>query len=99
MSDENIQCNKKYESSLRWFVLVLVCVMFVGSYYCLETPAALKTQLKEYMGSPSDYEIKFQLMYTLYSVPNVRFVIICLLIFMYYFQIILPILGGFIIDR
>jgi hypothetical protein len=62
---------EKCQSSVRWVVLVLACWMMVGSYYCFDIPAALKTQIDDYMGDPSDYEIKFGLLYTLYSAPNV----------------------------
>ncbi len=64
----------KSESMLRWLILVLACLMLVGSYYCYDIPAALKTQIDDYMGDPSDYEVKFGLLYTLYAAPNVRHV-------------------------
>lgn len=62
---------EKCQSPWRWVILVLGCLMMVGSYYCFDIPAALKTQLDDYMGDPSDYEIKFGLLYTLYAAPNV----------------------------
>ncbi len=62
---------EKSRSPLRWPVLLLACIMLVGSYYCYDIPAALKTQIDDYMGDPSDYETYFALLYTLYSVPNV----------------------------
>ena len=61
----------KSKSSTRWIVLVLACLMLVGSYYCFDIPAALKTQLDDWMGDPGDYEFKFGLLYTLYAAPNV----------------------------
>lgn len=61
----------KCQSPMRWVILVLGCLMMVGSYYCFDIPAALKTQIEDYMGDPSDYEIKFGLLYTLYAAPNV----------------------------
>lgn len=73
----------KSESIWRWAILVLGCLMMVGSYYCFDIPAALKTQIDDYMGDPSDYEISFGLFYTLYSAPNV----------------ILPFFGGYLVDR
>lgn len=63
---------EKNQSVWRWAILVLGCLMMVGSYYCFDIPAALKTQIDDYMGDPSDYEIQFGLLYTLYSAPNVR---------------------------
>lgn len=45
--------------------------MMMGPYYCFDIPAALKTQLENHMGNPSDYEVQFNLLYTLYATPNV----------------------------
>lgn len=45
--------------------------MMMGPYYCFDIPAAVKTQLKNHMGNPSDYEVQFNLLYTLYATPNV----------------------------
>ncbi len=74
----------KPASKLRWTVLVLSCVMMLGSYYCFDIPSAIKTQIGDYMGTPADqYEEYFALMYTLYAVPNV----------------ILPFFGGYFVDR
>jgi hypothetical protein len=44
--------------------------MMVGSYYCFDIPAALKTQIDDYFGNPEDYEFNFSLLYTLYAAPN-----------------------------
>lgn len=71
----NDQMIAKSKSPLRWIILVLACVMLIGSYYCYDIPAAIKTQLDDYMGNPSDYELKFGLLYTLYAAPNVRLVV------------------------
>eukprot|EP01038_Epipyxis_sp_PR26KG_P013919 gene13919-18666_t len=73
---------EKCQSPLRWIILILACLMMVGSYYCFDIPAALKTQIDDYMGDPSDYEVKFGLLYTLYAAPNV----------------ILPFFGGYLVD-
>lgn len=73
----------KSTSSTRWIILILACLMLVGSYYCFDIPAALKTQLDDYMGDPSDYEMRFGLLYTLYAAPNV----------------ILPFFGGVFVDK
>ena len=62
---------EKSKSPWRWVILVLGCLMLIGSYYCFDIPAALKTQIDDYMGDPSDYEFKFSLLYTLYAAPNV----------------------------
>jgi len=73
----------KSQSKLRWVILTLGCLMMVGSYYCFDIPAALKTQIDDYMGDEDDYELKFGLLYTLYAAPNV----------------ILPFFGGYLVDR
>lgn len=57
--------------------------MLVGSYYCFDIPAALKTQIDDFMGDPAEYETYFSLLYTLYSVPNV----------------ILPFFAGYFVDK
>ncbi len=62
---------EKSQSQWRGVILLLGCFMMVGSYYCFDIPAALKTQIDDYMGDPSDYEIQFGLLYTLYAAPNV----------------------------
>jgi hypothetical protein len=74
---------EKCHSQWRWLILLLGCLMMIGSYYCFDIPAALITQIDDYMGDPSDYDIKFGLLYTLYAAPNV----------------ILPFFGGYLVDR
>mmetsp|Transcript_30664 Transcript_30664/g.66266 ORF Transcript_30664/g.66266 Transcript_30664/m.66266 type:complete len:585 (+) Transcript_30664:268-2022(+) len=54
-----------------------------GSYYAYDIPAALHQQLADYMPPSSNYETHFNLLYTVYSVPNV----------------ILPLFGGTFVDR
>lgn len=54
----------KAQSPLRWLVLILGCVIMIANYYCYDNPAALKTQIGDYMGDPSDYETMFSLLYT-----------------------------------
>jgi MFS family permease len=74
---------EKSESPLRWWVLFFTCVMLIANYYCYDIPAALHQQFKDYMGDSSDFETYFQLLYTVYSVPNV----------------VLPFLGGYFVDK
>lgn len=73
----------KSQSPIRWLVLLLTCTLMVGNYYCYDIPAALHSQMDDYMGKPSDFETLFSLLYTVYSVPNV----------------ILPFFGGFFVDK
>ena len=55
----------------------------IGNYYCYDNPAALKSQIDDQMGNPSDYETLYSLLYTVYSIPNV----------------ILPFFGGYFVDK
>ena len=48
----------------------------------LDIPAALHQQLKDYMPESNEFEFQFNLLYTLYSLPNV----------------ILPFFGGYVVD-
>ncbi|KAI8899997.1 major facilitator superfamily domain-containing protein [Globomyces pollinis-pini] len=66
----------------RWFVLFLTCCMVFGNYYAFDIPAALNTPLDLYLDTPH-YQYYLQLLYSLYSVPNM----------------ILPFIGGWLIDR
>ncbi len=75
--------NEKSKSLLRWPILVLACLMLVGSYYCFDIPSAIKQQIDDYYGDPGNYETMFSLLYTLYATPNV----------------ILPFFGGYFVDR
>ena len=75
---------ERNQSSSRWLILALTCVMLVSNYYCYDIPAALHQQFSDYMGNDSDnFETYFQLLYTLYSIPNV----------------VLPFFGGYFVDK
>jgi hypothetical protein len=66
---------KRSDLTLRWFMLCLACLMITGLYYAADTPAALKPQLEQYMKRNQDQdntEVLYGLLFTLYSVPNVR---------------------------
>ncbi len=71
--DDNVSYEKP-KSALRWVVLILACLMLVGSYYVFDLPASCKTQIESFMGYSDEYETYFSLLYTLYAIPNVRFV-------------------------
>ena len=76
----------KPEMWARWPMLVLICLMMMGDFYCYDNPAALKEQLKTKFAdkfTPSQYETNFQLLYSAYAFPNV----------------ILPFFGGYLVDR
>ncbi|RQM20235.1 hypothetical protein B5M09_001587 [Aphanomyces astaci] len=76
---------EKSELPMRWLVLFLSCTLMIGNYYCFDNPAALKSQLQQHFNNlPAErYEFLYNLLYTLYSIPN----------------IILPFCGGFLVDR
>ena len=83
-TDEVAIILEKSRSPMRWPVLVLACLMLIGSYYCFDIPSALKTQINDYMAEDKQqYETKFALLYTIYAAPNV----------------ILPFFGGYFVDR
>jgi len=73
----------KAQSNLRWLVLFSSCLVMIGNYYCYDNPAALHTQLQQWLNKPSNYETLFSLLYTVYSIPN------CFL----------PFFGGYFVDR
>lgn len=70
------------QSFTRWIVLTLTCLAMTGVYYSMDIPAALHQPLRDYL-RPSFSPYNFNLLYTLYSVPN----------------IILPFFGGYLVDR
>lgn len=63
---------------------MLSSALMIGSYYCYDNPSALQDNLKTYMSDEEakDFELYFNLLYTVYSIPN----------------IILPFVGGYIVD-
>jgi hypothetical protein len=70
---------------LRWVILAAICLVMASSSYSYDIPAALHAQLQEYMGdhSKEQFELEFNLLYTVYSIPNV----------------ILPFIGGALVDQ
>lgn len=71
-------------SSMRWIVLVLSCLMLFGNYYAFDNPSSLNRQLREFLGSsPENFQFELNLLYSVYSIPNV----------------VLPLILGAILDR
>lgn len=71
-------------SAMRWVVLFSTCLVMTCVYYSLDLPAALHQELKDYMeDGNADFELAFNLLYTVYSFPNV----------------ILPFFGGSLVDK
>ena len=67
------------DSFLRWIVLIFASFLVFGNDYCYDIPQALENPLKEQLGID---EVKYNLLYSLYSLPN----------------ILLPFIGGYILD-
>ena len=87
-NDEDFSSREKMKlskSSLRsrWLVLALNCTVMTVSYYSFDIPSALHQQLQDYMPKSDSFERNFNLLYTIYSIPNV----------------ILPLFGGNVVDR
>jgi MFS family permease len=86
----------KYETSkytqrsdfivLRYVVLLCASIFMISNYYCFDNPSALHDLLKDWFAgtmSSADFERNYNLMFTVYAVPN----------------IILPFFGGYLVDR
>jgi MFS family permease len=52
-------------------------------YFATDVPAALYTQLKDYMGNPDDFALNFGIIYSLDSTPN----------------LVVPLFAGYLSDR
>lgn len=76
-------------AGMKWVSLACVCLFMTAEYYSIDIPAVLHQDLKDYMegssssSDTSNFEMWFNLLYTVYSLPN----------------IILPLIGGFAVDR
>ena len=74
---------------MRWGVLILVCIVMIGTYYSLDIPAAIHHQLQDTLesGAPTaatkNFEFYFNLLFSVYSIPNT----------------VLPFFGGSCVDR
>jgi nitrate/nitrite transporter NarK len=55
-------------TSLRWLMLAFGCFFLMGSYFCFDNPAPLKTKLTSppFNFSPT----QFNALYSIYSFPN-----------------------------
>lgn len=72
----------------RWIVLIMTCLGLFGQFYAFDNPSALNEQLKLHMLQHSSlpatqYDYYFNLLYSVYSLPNV----------------ILPLIMGMAVDR
>ena len=64
---------------MRWVILILACLLLMGHYYAYDFPAILKQHIMNDMNVDS---FQYNLLYSLYSIPNM----------------FLPFIGGIIID-
>jgi len=70
------------QSSKRYIVLTLACCLLVSVYYCYDNPSALESQMTDPNGDFRLTNVNFNLLYSVYSFPN----------------IVLPLIGGLMID-
>lgn len=64
-------------------LLFLAGLVTLGNYFCYDMPGALNVELREWLGSDyKTYQTQINLLYSVYSLPN----------------IILPFLGGYLLD-
>ena len=68
---------------LRWVMLFFGCLFLMGSYYCLDNPAALSTYLEDSSNEFSLTPKQVNMLYSVYSLPNV----------------LLPLIGGILLDK
>lgn len=63
----------KGTGSYRWLILILSCFIMFGNFYAFDNPSALNRQLRTWMGDSSEVEFEFHLnlLYTIYSAPNI----------------------------
>lgn len=74
------------KSSMRFLILLLLCLSSVGAYLALDMPAVLYTQLIRYFGlkmSDTQAEVTYGLLFTVYNLPNM----------------FLPVFGGALTDH
>lgn len=56
------------KTGIRWLMLVCGCFFLMGSYFCYDNPAPLKSTLEEPPYNLSDTQ--WAGLYTIYSFPN-----------------------------
>ena len=56
------------QTNLRWVMLAMACCFLMGSYFCYDNPAPLKSRL---IAPPFDLsDLQFNELYSIYSFPN-----------------------------
>ena len=67
----------------RWLVLALTSFFMGCNYYCYDNPAALYRPLQNAYRNEPQFEVYYDLLYSVYSIPN----------------IVLPLFGGLLVDK
>jgi MFS family permease len=77
--------HKDHPGGTRWIVLAAICLIMTCISYSFDLPSALHQPLKDHMKdrSEGEFEFEFNLLYSVYSIPNV----------------IIPFISGIWIDR
>lgn len=70
-------------TGMRWLALFFSCMLLMGSYFSYDNPQALQGQLEDPNGRYKLTGVQFNLLYSVYSFPN----------------IILPLFGGILVDK
>jgi MFS family permease len=67
----------------RWLILLVSGIITLGNYYCFDIPSVLYEQLSQYFEQSAFFDLRFNLLYILYSIPN----------------ILIPLFGGYLTDQ
>ena len=62
---------EKSKLRVRWLVLLLLSLLMTGNYYCYDNPAALYSQLAQLFASTPHFDLWFDGLYSVYSLPNI----------------------------
>ena len=85
-ADGKLHTTGKLERSTmgrRWLVLALTSFFMGCNYYCYDNPAALYRPLQNAYRNEPQFEVYYDLLYSVYSIPN----------------IVLPLFGGLLVDK
>lgn len=64
---------KKYSFLMKYLVILISSTSIVGSFYMYDTPFAIKQHLQDQYEEkvPTDFDYYFNLLYLVYTVPNI----------------------------
>jgi MFS family permease len=71
-----------WQTNVRWILLCLTCTGLLGQFYAYDNPSTLNDQMKDFIVAKTAisierYEYNFNLLYSVYSLPNI--ILPCLL--------------------